>query len=134
MKIIISWAPLILLKLMEAGRISGSNVPKSCLPEILNLKTLGFINWEKSGRGGVYTIEDREAINTLLENTGYHGSTKALTPKAKAVAFHTDAHKGKDDDTLLLMLSVTREVFWANTGYLLIFSRSFRTAALPLFS
>ena len=105
----------LLFKLMETGRISGSNVPKSCLSDILNLKTLGFINWEKSGRGGVYTVEDREAIATLLENTGYHGSTQALTPKAKAVAFHKDAHKGKDE-TLLLMLSATREVFWTHNG------------------
>ena len=104
-----------MFKLIEAGRISGSNVPKSCLSDILNLKNLGFVNWEKSGRGGVYTVEDREAIITLLKNTGYHGSTQALTPKAKAVAFHQDAHKGRDD-TLLLMLSATQEVFWTNNG------------------
>jgi hypothetical protein len=104
-----------LFKLVEAGRISGSHVPKSCLSDILNLKDRGFIDWEKSGRGGVYTVEDREAIMALLRNTGYHGSTQALTPKAKAVAFHQDAHKGRDD-TLLLMLSATREVFWTNHG------------------
>lgn len=105
----------LLFKLIEAGRISGSNVPKSCLSDILNLKKLGFVDWEKSGRGGVYTVENREAILTLLKNTGYHGSTQALTPKAKAVAFHKDAHKGKDD-TLLLMLSATQEVVWTNNG------------------
>ena len=105
----------LLFKLIDAGRISSSQVPKSCRADILNLRDRGFVDWEKSGRGGVYTVEDREAINTLLKNTGYHGSTQALTPKAKAVAFHQDAHKGKDD-TLLLMLSATREVFWTNHG------------------
>lgn len=105
----------LLFKFLESGRISSSNVPKSCLSDILNLKDQGFIDWEKSGRGGVYTVDDREAIISLLENTGYHGSTEALTPKAKAVAFHKDAHKGKDD-TLLLMLSATQEVFWHNNG------------------
>jgi len=105
----------LLFKFLEAGRISSSNIPKSCLSDILNLKDQGFIDWAKSGRGGVYTVDDREAIITLLKNTGYHGSTKALTPKAKAVAFHKDAHKGKDD-TLLLMLSATQEVFWHNNG------------------
>jgi hypothetical protein len=105
----------LLFKLLEAGQITSSNVPKSCLSDILNLKDQGFIDWEKSGRGGVYTVDDREAIKSLLKNTGYHGSTKVLTSKAKAVAFHKDAHKGKDD-TLLLMLSATEEVFWYNNG------------------
>ena len=105
----------LLFKFLESGRISSSNVPKSCLSDILNLQDQGFIDWEKSGRGGVYTVDDREAIIALLENTGYHGSTEGLTPKAKAVAFHKDAHKGKDD-TLLLMLSATQEVFWHNNG------------------
>ena len=105
----------LLTKLIEDGRISSSNVPKSSLSDIIKLKDQGFIDWERSGRGGVYTVDNREAIIALLKNTGYHGPTDALTSKAKAVAFHKDAHKGKDD-TLLLMLSATQEVFWYNSG------------------
>ncbi len=103
----------VLLQLLETQRVTSSAVPNSARSEIQKLKDQGFIDWEKAGRGGVYTIDDREAIQTLLKNTGYHGSTESLTPKAKAVAYHKDAHRGKDD-TLLLMLSATADAFWYN--------------------
>ena len=104
-----------LVKLLEAGRITSSNIPKSALSEIERLKDQGFIDWERSGRGGVYTIDDRDAVIALLKNTGYHGATETLTSKALAVALHKDAHKGKDE-TLLLMLSATEEVLWYKNG------------------
>lgn len=104
-----------LIKLKEAGRLTSSQVPKSAAKEINQIKDQGFIDWERSGRGGIYTINDPEAIKTLLENTGYHGPTENLSSKARAVAFHKDAHKGRDD-TLLLMLSATNGVKWQNNG------------------
>jgi len=104
-----------LLKLLEVGQMTRSSIPKSALSEIERLTTQGFIDWEKSGRGGVYKIDDRGAVISLLKNTGYHGAINQLTSKAKAVAFHKDAHKGKDE-TLLLMLSATQKVFWHNNG------------------
>jgi hypothetical protein len=105
----------VLLQLLENGRVTSSNVPRSARSEIERLKDQGIIAWDRAGRGGVYTIDDRGAIQTLLENTGYHGSTDTLTSKARAVASHKDAHRGKDD-TLLLMLSATHKVFWYNNG------------------
>lgn len=105
----------VLLQLLETGRVTSSIVPRAARSEIEKLKDQGFISWNRAGRGGVYTIDDREAIQTLLRNTGYHGPTEALPPKAKAVAYHKDAHKGRDS-TLLLMLSATHEVFWYNKG------------------
>jgi len=103
----------LLIKLLETGRISSSSVPESCRAEIMKFKEKGFIDWERSGRGGVYTVEERDSIITLLKNTGYHGPEQGLSPKARAVALHKDAHKGQDD-TLLLMLSAPEEVFWYN--------------------
>ncbi|WP_300460112.1 hypothetical protein [Desulfobacula sp.] len=75
----------------------------------------GFVHWERSGRGGIYTLKHPEAVKTLLAATGYHGSTESLTSKARAVARHKDAHKGRDD-TLLILLSATKEVMWQNNG------------------
>ena len=105
----------VLLQLLETHRVTSSNVPRAARSEIEKFKEKGFISWDRAGRGGVYTIDDREAIQTLLKNTGYHGPTDALTSKARAVAYHKDAHRGKDD-TLLLMLSATHEAFWYNNG------------------
>lgn len=104
-----------LIKLLETGRITSSKVPKSALPEVERIKKQGFIDWNKAGRGGVYTIQDRDAIRSLLKNTGYHGEIEELSSKAKAVALHKDAHKGKDE-TLLLMLSATQKVLWYKNG------------------
>jgi len=104
-----------LVKLLETGRITSSNIPKPALYEIEEMKEKGFVDWERSGRGRVYFIDDHDAVTALLKNTGYHGESEELTPKAKAVALHKDAHKGKDE-TLLLMLSATKEVFWYNNG------------------
>lgn len=105
----------VLLQLLETHRVTSSTVPISARSEIERLKDQGIIVWDRAGRGGVYTIADRGAIQTLLKNTGYHGPTEALTSKARAVAHHKDAHRGKDD-TLLLMLSATHEAFWYNNG------------------
>lgn len=104
-----------LLKLLKQGRLTSSSVSKTALPEINRMKDQGFVQWERSGSGGVYTINDQAAIETLLDITGYHGPTETLTSKARAVALHKDAHKGKDD-TLLILLSATKDVFWHNNS------------------
>jgi hypothetical protein len=90
-------------------------VSKTALPEINRMKDQGFVHWERSGRGGIYSLKHPEAIKTLLAATGYHGSTEDLTSKARAVARHRDAHRGRDD-TLLILLSATKEVVWQNNG------------------
>ncbi len=59
------------------------------------------------------TGKDHEAIRAILDATGYHGSTDNLPSKARAVALYKDAHIGKDD-TLLFMLSATKDVLWHN--------------------
>lgn len=104
-----------LLKLLERGRLTSSSVSKTALPQINRIKDQGFILWERSGSGGVYTLNDRSAIQKLLKSTGFHGPTEDLTPKARAVALHGDAHKGKDD-SLLILLSATKAVSWQNNG------------------
>lgn len=104
-----------LVKLLETGRITSSKIPKSALPEVERIKKQGFIDWNKAGRGGVYTIQDHDAIITLLKNTGYHGEIEELTSKAKAVALHKDAHKGRDE-ALLLLFSATQKVLWYKNG------------------
>ncbi len=43
----------------------------------------------------------------------YHGDLNELTPKAKAVALHGDAHKGRDA-TMLLTLSAADHAEWSN--------------------
>ena len=95
--------------------MTSSSVSKIALPEITRIKDQGFIAWKRSGSGGVYTIHNPSALETLLEITGYHGPTENLTSKARAVALHKDAHRGKDD-TLLILLSVTKDVVWQNNG------------------
>jgi len=104
-----------LLKLLKIGRLTSSSVSKTALPEINRIKDQGFILWERSGSGGVYTLADKAAIQAMLKSTGYHGPTQSLTSKARAVALHGDAHKGKDD-TLLIHLSATKKVSWQNNG------------------
>ena len=104
-----------LVKLLKQGRMTSSTVSKIALPEISRIKDQGFIAWERSGSGGVYTINNSSAIENLLKNTGYHGLTETLTSKARAVALHKDAHRGKDD-TLLILLSATKDVVWQNNG------------------
>ena len=104
-----------LIKLLKQGRLPHSSVSKIALPEINRIKDQGFIAWEKSGRGGIYTLNHLDAVKTLLAATGFHGPTENLTSKARAVALHKDAHKGRDD-TLLILLSATKGVKWQNNG------------------
>ena len=61
------------------------------------MEDANFIKWERSGAGARYILVDKEAIQNLLKDTGYHGDLDELTPRAKAVALHGDAHKGLDD-------------------------------------
>ncbi|MDH3349170.1 MAG: hypothetical protein OEM02_13855 [Desulfobulbaceae bacterium] len=92
-----------LIKLLEAGSLPVSGIPKAAKAEIGNFVNAGFIKWEKSGAGARYIIVDEDIIGVLIESTGYHGDLSELSPKAKAVALHGDAHKGHDDNMLLIM-------------------------------
>lgn len=102
-------------KLMKDSRVSGSAVSKTVKIKIQGLRDAGFIGWEKSGRGGVFVAKKPDGIKKLLGATGYHGPAGHLTPKAKAVGMHGDAHAGKDD-TLIFHLSAIRTVLWYNHG------------------
>ena len=92
-----------LIKLLEVGSMVASGVPRAARVDVDNVQKAGFIRWEKSGSGGRYIVIDERAIRDLLQATGYHGDLNELTPKAKAVAQHGDAHKGLDGSMLLIM-------------------------------
>lgn len=100
-------------RLLEAGSLPASSVPKAAKPDIINVRSAGFISWEKSGAGAKYSVADEGAVTDLLQSTGYGGDLCNLTPKARAVALHGDAHRGRDD-TLLLTLSTASSVKWTD--------------------
>lgn len=102
-----------LVKLLESGSLAASSIPVAAGAEVANIRDAGFIQWEKSGAGARYFITEEEAIRNLLESTGFDGNLDELTPKAKAVALHGDAHKGRDE-SMLLTLSTAGSPKWSN--------------------
>ncbi len=102
----------LLIKIIEQGYLLSSTVPQSAEPKIQQFRDAGFISWEKSGRGSRYVLVDPYSIKKLLEATGYHGSTDGLTPKAKAVSRHGDAHAGKDDSILIQISVKGEDIYW----------------------
>lgn len=102
-----------LIKILESGSLAASSIPRGARAEITNICEAGFIKWKKSGAGAKYSVADEEAIRNLLESTGYDGELGKLTPKAKAVALHGDAHKGRDE-AMLLTLSTAGSPRWSD--------------------
>jgi len=102
-----------LMRLLEAGSLPASSVPKPARADIDNVKTAGFIRWERSGAGAKFFVTDESAVRNLLQSTGYDGEQDDLTPKARAVALHGDAHRGRDD-AMLLSLSTAGEPRWTD--------------------
>lgn len=100
-----------LMNLLKIGSLPVSGVPRVARAEINNLHSVEFIKWEKAGAGAKYIVVDEAAIRNLLDTTGYHGDLSKLTPKAKAVALHSDAHKGRDK-AMLLILSAAGHARW----------------------
>ena len=101
-------------RLLEAGALPVSSVPKAAKGEIANIHNVGFILWGKSGAGAKYTVKDELAIRNLLQSTGFNGELDLLTPKAKAVALHGDAHKGRDSSLLLMLSAAAPSVTWSD--------------------
>lgn len=102
-----------LKKLLENGSVPESGVSQIVKTDIAHFLSAKLINWEKKGAGGRYIIRDEQAILDLLQASGYHGDKNQLTSKAKAVAHHGDAHKGRDKK-LLLMLSSAGHAEWTD--------------------
>ncbi|MES9898554.1 MAG: hypothetical protein ABW148_05975 [Sedimenticola sp.] len=102
-----------LIRLLEVGSLPASSVPRAAKADISNIHSAGLIKWEKSGAGAKYSIADEAAVFSLLQSTGYEGDVEGLTPKAKAVALHGDAHKGRDD-ALLLTMSTAVNAIWTD--------------------
>ncbi len=107
-----------LIRLLDNGSLPASSIPRAAKAEIANVHNAGFIKWEKFGSGAKYFIGDKNAIRCLLKSTGYEGEIESLTPKAKAVALHRDAHKGRDD-ALLLHMTTASYARWDNGQYTL---------------
>lgn len=107
-----------LVELLQCQSLPASTVPKAAKPDIANLVTTGFIHWEKSGGGARYHLGNAQAVNELLEASGYLEDHQGLTPKAIAVARHGDAHRGRDD-AMLLMLSTAGQPRWHNQDVIL---------------
>ena len=105
-----------LKKLLASGDLPVSSLPKSVKAEIEHFCTVGFIVWERSGAGARYVIKNESAIKQLIDSNSYQGDMSQLTPKAKAVALHGDAHKGKDDSFIQLLSATASNVIW-NNGY-----------------
>ena len=102
-----------LSRLLVVGSLPASSIPRAAKADIANIHNAGFIRWEKSGAGAKYSIADEAAVRGLLQSTGYGGDLESLTPKAKAVALHGDAHKGHDD-ALLLTMSTASNAQWTD--------------------
>lgn len=105
-------------RLLEVGSLPASSIPSTAKSDISNILNAEFIKWQKSGAGAKYSISDETAIRKLLSCTSYKGDLESLTPKAKAVALHSDAHKAKDN-SLLLNLSAASSVQWTNGEFTL---------------
>lgn len=105
-----------LKKLLNSDNLPVSSLPKSAKAEIEHFCTVGFIVWERSGAGARYVIKNESAIKQLIDSNSYQGDMSQLTPKAKAVALHGDAHKGKDESFIQLLSATSSNVIW-NNGY-----------------
>lgn len=117
----------------ETDSLPVSSVSKSAKAEIENLRSIDLIGWERSGAGAKYFIVDKTAIEKLINSNSYDGDLSKLSSKAKAVALHGNAHKGKDDSMLLLLSAVYDGVIWnngRNTLNLYDYSSQFGVASL----
>lgn len=106
----------LIIKILEQGYLPSSAVSKSAHSRIQQFRDAGFIAWEKSGRGGRYTVVDRDGLIKILEATGYHGPTEGLTPKATAVSRHGDAHLGKDEALVINITTKGDDIIWRKNG------------------
>ncbi|MEJ1353388.1 MAG: hypothetical protein RPU34_05305 [Candidatus Sedimenticola sp. (ex Thyasira tokunagai)] len=102
-----------LIRLLEEGSLPASSIPRAAKTDISNINMVGFIRLEKSGTGAKYSIADEASVRVLLQSSGYEGDLEGLTPKAKAVALHGDAHKGRDD-ALLITMSTAANAMWTD--------------------
>jgi hypothetical protein len=102
-----------LIKLLENGSVATSGISLIVKNDIEKFLDAGLIRWEKKGAGARYVVNHKESIRTLLQSSGYHGDQRHLTPRAQAVARHGDAHKGLDNN-LLLILSAAGFAEWSD--------------------
>nr|WP_319491689.1 hypothetical protein [uncultured Desulfobacter sp.] len=106
----------LIIKILEQGYLPSSAVSKSAHSKIQQFRDAGFISWEKAGRGGRYILIDRNGLKKLLKATGYHGSSEGLTPKAKAVSRHCDAHAGNDHSLVIHISIKGNGIVWRKNG------------------
>lgn len=107
-----------LSQLLEVGSLLASSIPRASRSEMENIRDAGLISWVKSDAGAKYSIANEDAVRELLQATGYDGDLDGLTPKAKAVALHGDAHRGRDD-ALLLTMSTAGNAQWSDGRHIL---------------
>lgn len=103
-----------LKRLIDNGSLPASTLQNSAKPEIENLRSNGFIELRRSGSGARYYLIDCEVIKKIIDANTYKGDMSTLSPKAKAVAMHGDAHKGKDSSMLFILSATDNEVIWDN--------------------
>ena len=103
-----------LKRLIDNDSLPASTLQNSAKPEIENLRSNGFIELRRSGSGARYYLIDCEVIKKIIDANTYKGDMSTLSPKAKAVAMHGDAHKGKDNSMLFMLSATDKEVIWSN--------------------
>ena len=103
-----------LVKLQGAGSLTSSTLPKTAKPDIDNLIQMGVIQRTPSGAGFRYSVADSEALRNIISARKFEGDIESLTPKARAVALHGDAHRGRDDSLLLMLAGTEENTVWTN--------------------
>lgn len=117
----------------DSTSLPVSSLSKSAKAEVEHLRSNEIIGWKRSGAGAKYFIVDKTAIEKLINSNSYEGDLSKLSSKAKAVALHGNAHKGKDGSMLLLLSAVYDDVIWnngRNTLNLYDYSSQFGVASL----
>lgn len=101
-----------LRRLLKEGAKPTSSVPKAVQGELEGLVRTGVVEWARAGRGGMYRVGDRVALEAIcaVDPLEYATSESA---KAVAVARSGDAHQGRADRIFLLMSAAAPPAVWS---------------------
>lgn len=108
-----------LTRLLQCESLPISSAPKSVVADIGKLCALGFIEKMRSGGGWRFHVRNRDALVAVYENNRCEVDLSGLTPRARAVALHGDAHKGKSDVMLILLSCGLPGAIWRKGGHTL---------------
>lgn len=101
-----------LRRLLKEGVKPASSVPKTVQGELEGFVRTGVVEWARSGRGSMYRVGDRAALEAICAVDPLEHATSE-SAKAVAVARTGDAHQGRADRILLLLSAAAPPAVWS---------------------